>query len=185
MGDPKKPKKKYETPRFPWRSDILQNELTLLGQYGLRNKREIWRHKTILSKFRSMARSLLSMPIERRAKIEAGFLGKLKRLGILPENAALDDVLDMNIEDILERRLQTIVFRKGLAKTPYQARQLIMHGHISVNGKVVFSPSYLVLKDEEETVTYAPTSPLNKPEHPLRLIIESPSSKRGVNVRDE
>ena len=179
MGDPKKPKKKYETPRFPWRSDILQNELVLLGQYGLRNKRELWRHKTMLSKFRGIARSLLSMPAEKRAKLESELLGKLKRLGILPETAVLDDVLDMTVEDILERRLQTIVFRKGLAKTPYQARQLITHGHIAINGRKVFSPNYLVTKEEEDSITYAPTSPLNNPEHPLRLIIESESKTSG------
>ena len=179
MGDPKKPKKKYETPRFPWRSDILQNELVLLGQYGLRNKRELWRHKTMLSKFRGIARSLLSMPAEKRAKLESELLGKLKRLGILPETAVLDDVLDMTVEDILERRLQTIVFRKGLAKTPYQARQLITHGHIAINSRKVFSPSYLVTKEEEDSITYAPTSPLNNPEHPLRLIIESESKTSG------
>ncbi len=179
MGDPKKPKKKYETPRFPWRSDILQNELVLLGQYGLRNKRELWRHKTMLSKFRGIARSILSMPVEKRAKLESELLGRLKRLGILPETAVLDDVLDMTVEDILERRLQTIVFRKGLAKTPYQARQLITHGHIAINGRKVLSPSYLVTKEEEKNITYAPTSPLNNPEHPLRLTIESASKTGG------
>jgi small subunit ribosomal protein S4 len=179
MGDPKKPKKKYETPKFPWRSDVLQNELVLLGQYGLRNKRELWRHKTMLSKFRGIARSILSMPAEKRVKLESELLGKLKRLGILPKHAVLDDVLDMTVEDILERRLQTIVFRKGLAKTIYQARQLITHGHISVNGRIVFSPSYLVTREEEESVTYAPTSPLNNPEHPLRLALETAVSKSG------
>ncbi|MBS7639511.1 MAG: 30S ribosomal protein S4 [Candidatus Bathyarchaeia archaeon] len=183
MGDPKKPKKKYETPRFPWRSDILQNELVLLGQYGLRNKRELWRAKTMLSKFRGIARSILSMPVEKRAKLEETLLGKLKRLGILPENAVLDDVLDMTVEDILERRLQTIVFRKGLAKTPHQARQLITHGHIAVNNRVVFSPSYLVTREEEESVTYAPTSPLNRPDHPLRLIIEAAPKAGGGERR--
>ncbi len=179
MGDPKKPKKKYEPPRFPWRSDVLQNELILLGQYGLRNKRELWRHKTMLSRFRGIARSILSMPIEKRAKLESELLGKLKRLGILSENAILDDVLDMKIEDILERRLQTIVFRKGLAKTPYQARQLITHGHIAINGRAVFSPSYLVPKGEEEKITYASSSSLSNPEHPLRLIIEAASKTGG------
>lgn len=179
MGDPKKPKKKYETPRFPWRSDILQSELVLLGQYGLRNKRELWRAKTMLSKFRGMARSILSMPADKRARLESLLLGRLKRLGILPENAVLDDVLDMTVEDILERRLQTIVFRKGLAKTPHQARQLITHGHIAINGRIVFSPGYLVKKEEEESITYAPTSPLNNPEHPLRLIIEAAPKSGG------
>jgi len=172
MGDPKKPKKKYETPRFPWRSDVLESELRLLGEYGLRNKRELWRHRTMLSKFRSIARSLLGMPASRRRILEKQLLDKLKRLGILSEDAVHDDVLDLTLESILERRLQTVVFRKGLAKTIYQSRQLITHGHIAINGKRVFSPSYIVPKNEEDKIEYAPTSPLTNPEHPLRATIE-------------
>ncbi len=172
MGDPKKQKKKYEGPRFPWRSSVLQAELKLLGEYGLRNKRELWRHRTMLSKFRGIARSLLAVPSDERKKLESQLLGKLKRLGILHETAVLDDVLDLTVEDILERRLQTIVFRKGLAKSIHQARQLITHGHIVVGDRKVFSPSYLVLKDEEDKVGYAPTSPLSNPEHPLRVLLE-------------
>ena len=93
---------------------------------------------------------------------------KLKKLGILHETAVLDDVLDLKVEDILERRLQTIVFRKGLAKSIYQARQLITHGHISINNRRVRSPGYLVPKEEEDKITYSPTSPLSDPNHPLR-----------------
>jgi len=172
MGDPKKPKKKYETPRFPWRSDVLESELRLLGEYGLRNKRELWRHRTMLSKFRGIARSLLGMPASRRRVLEKQLLDKLKRLGILSEDAVLDDVLDLTVESILERRLQTLVFRRGLAKTIYQARQLITHGHIAINGKKVFAPSYIVPKNEEDKIEYAPTSPLINPEHPIRASIE-------------
>ncbi|KYH40728.1 MAG: 30S ribosomal protein S4 [Candidatus Bathyarchaeota archaeon B26-2] len=173
MGDPKKQRKKYKTPRFPWRADVLQSELKIMGQYGLRNKRELWRYKTMISKFRRIARSLLGMSGEERALREAQLLRKLKRYKILPENATLDDVLDLSVEDILERRLQTLVFRKGLARSIYQARQLITHGHIAIGGRRVFSPGYLVLGSEESQVTYAPTSPLSNPEHPLRESIES------------
>lgn len=168
MGDPKKQRKKYDTPRFPWRTDILQSELKLLGQYGLRNKKELWRYKTMLSKFRGIARSLLGMSATERRKLEKQLLNKLHRLGILSKTAALDDVLDLSIEDILERRLQTLVFRKGLAKSISQARQLITHGHIAIEGKRVSSPSYMVLRDEEAKVTFAPTSSLSNPNHPLR-----------------
>jgi len=114
MGDPKKQRKKYETPRFRWRKDILQEELKLLGQYGLRNKHELWRHKTMLSKTRGIARSLIGKTPEERAKMENELLARLKKVGILDETAVLDNVLDLSIEDLLERRLQTIVFRKGL-----------------------------------------------------------------------
>lgn len=168
MGDPKKQRKKYETPRFAWRTDTLQSELKLLGQYGLRNKRELWRHETTLSRYREIARSLLGMSTEERKKQEKQLLDRLKRLGILPETAALDDVLDLAIEDILERRLQTMIFNKGLAKSIHQARQIITHGHIAIEGQRIPSPSYLVLKNEEAKITYAPTSNLANPNHPIR-----------------
>ena len=166
MGDPKKQRKKYEMPRFPWRTDILQAELSLIGEYGLRNKRELWRHKTMLSRFRGIARSLLGMPPEERSKVESQLLNRLHRIGILPETAELDDVLDLNVEDVLERRLQTVIFRRGLAKSIHQARQFITHGHVAIGEKRIFSPSYLVLKDDEARINYASTSPLNNPDHP-------------------
>jgi len=122
-----------------------------------------------------MARSLLTLPTEERMKLEAQLLGKMKRLGILSEEAVLDNILDMTVEDILERRLQTVVFRKGLAKTIHQSRQLITHGHIAIGDRKVFSPSYLVLRSEEDTITYAPSSSLSNPEHPLRELIETES----------
>jgi small subunit ribosomal protein S4 len=171
MGDPKKQRKKFDTPRFPWQIDALENELKLLGQYGLRNKREIWRHKTLLSKYRGIGRSLLGMSIEERRRQEKQLLDRLHRLGILPDAAALDDVLDMTLEDILERRLQTLVFQKGLAKSIQQARQLITHGHIAIEGRRVSTPSYLVLKDEETKITYTTKSPLANPDHPLQSSI--------------
>ena len=168
MGDPKKPRKKYETPRFPWQTDTLQTELRLIGEYGLRNKKEFWRHRTMISKFRGIARSLLGMSAEERRKREKQLLNRLYRLGILHGDAELDDVLDLTIEKVLERRLQSLVFRKGLAKSVYQARQFIVHGHVAIEGKRVSSPGYLVLRDEEAKIGYAPTSSLSNPNHLMR-----------------
>lgn len=168
MGDTKKQRRKYETPKFPWRTDVLQAELKLLGQYGLRNKRELWRHEAMLSKFRGTARSTLSMPEDEGEKMKKQLLNRLNRLGIIPETAMLDDVLDLAIEDVLERRLQSLVFQKSLSKSIHQARQLITHGHISIGGKKVTAPSYLVLRDEEAQIAYAPTSGIASPEHPMR-----------------
>ncbi len=169
MGDPKKQRKKFDTPRFRWRKDVLQEELKLLGQYGLRNKHELWRHKTILSKSRGIARSLISESAEARTKMENELLTQLKKKGILQETAVLDNVLDLTIEDILERRLQTIVFRKGLARTIFQARQLITHGHVTIDNHRVTIPGYIVPKAEEATIIYSPESAVAKQEHPLRL----------------
>ena len=168
MGDPKKQRKKFDTPRYRWRKDILQEELKLLGQYGLRNKHELWHLKTTLSKTRGIARSLISKTSEERAKMENEQLIKLKKLGILQDTAVLDNVLDLNIEDLLERRLQTIVFRKGLARTVYQSRQLITHGHITINGRRVTIPGYLVPKVDEPNVVYSPESAIANQAHALR-----------------
>lgn len=169
MGDPKKQRKKFDTPRFPWRKDILQEELKLQGQYGLRNKHELWRHKTTLSKARAIARSLISQPEAVRTKMENELLAQLKKKGILQETAVLDNVLDLTIDDILERRLQTIVFRKGLARTIFQSRQLITHGHVSIDNRRVTIPGYIVRKTEEPTVIYSPESELANPAHAVRV----------------
>jgi small subunit ribosomal protein S4 len=168
VGDPKKQRKKYDTPRFKWRKDILQEELKLQGQYGLRNKHELWRHKTTLSKTRGIARSLISKTPEERAKMENELLAKLRKKGILPDTAVLDNVLDLTIEDILERRLQTIVFRKGLARTVFQSRQLITHGHVTIDNHRVTIPGYIVSKEEEPQVIYSPESAIANQVHPLR-----------------
>jgi small subunit ribosomal protein S4 len=185
MGDPKKQKKKYEAPRYPWRTDILESELRLLGEYGLRNKRELWRHRAMLSKFRSLARSLLSMSESERAKVEEQLLGRLKHLGILPEPAILDNVLDLGMESILERRLQTLVQKRGLAKTTYQSRQLITHGHIVVRDRKVFSPSYLVPRKDEESISYASTSSLSNASHPIRTSIEASFGEEAMPRGEE
>jgi small subunit ribosomal protein S4 len=169
MGDPKKQRKKFDTPRFRWRKDVLQEELKLLGQFGLRNKHELWRHKTALSKNRSIARSLISKSTEERTKMENELLAQLKKKGILQETAVLDNVLDLTIEDVLERRLQTIVFRKGLARTIFQARQLITHGHVTINGRRVTIPGYIVLREDEAKIVYSPESAIATPEHALRV----------------
>jgi small subunit ribosomal protein S4 len=181
MGDPKRQRKKYQTPRFLWRKDTLQEELKLLGLYGLRNKHELWRHETSLSKFRSIARSLIGKTPEEREKMENELLTKLKKIGVLQETAALDNVLDLAIEDMLERRLQTIVFRKSLAKTSYQSRQLITHGHILIGNRRVTIPSYIVSREEEAQLAYSSLSTLANPSHPTRQAMTV--AKKQVEVR--
>jgi small subunit ribosomal protein S4 len=168
LGDPKKQRKKYATPRHPWRRDQLDVELRLVGEYGLRNKRELWRYKTMLSEMRGIARSLLAKSGAEREKSERDFLTRLRRMGLAGESTSVDDTLDLDIRDLLERRLQTVVFRGGLAGSPSQARQLISHGHISVGDSVVSVPGYLVAKADDEHVRYAADSALAKSEHPAR-----------------
>ena len=181
MGDPKKQRKSYETPRHPWRRDQLEVELRLMGEYGLRNKRELWRYKTMLSEVRGIARSLLGTAEAERARIEHEYLSKLGRIGVLSESASIDEVLDLEIRDLLERRLQTMVFRRGLAKTLHQARQLVSHGHISVAGKIVSVPGYMVKRNEEQKLKYFSHSPLAKSDHPLRKIVAAAAAGQAVS----
>jgi len=122
----------------------------------------------MLSKSRGIARSLIGKTPEERAKMENELLTRLKKLGILEETAVLDNVLDLSIEGLLERRLQTIVFRKGLTRTIFQSRQLITHGHVNIGNRRVTVPSYIVSKEEEDQVMYSPQSALADPAHPLR-----------------
>lgn len=168
MGDPKKQRRKYETPKNPWNKEQIEAETTLVGEYGLRNKRELWRYRTMLSKIRGIARSLLGKSEEERLPIEQNFLKKLNRLGILPEGATTDDTLDLDIRDLLERRLQTVVYRSGLAKTIQQARQLISHGHVKVSKRRVSVPGYIVKRLDEANIKYDANSVLNDEAHPLR-----------------
>jgi small subunit ribosomal protein S4 len=179
LGDPKKQRKKYETPRHPWRREQLDVELRLLGEYGLRNKRELWRYKTMLSKMRGIARSLLAKSGSEREKSERDFLTRLRRMGLAEETTSVDDTLDLDIRDLLERRLQTRVLRGGLAGSPSQARQLITHGHVSVGDKVISVPGYLVSRHDEERVKYAAGSSLAKSDHPARKAMTNEGPARA------
>ncbi len=165
MGDPRKPRKKYTggKPRRLWNRQLLEEELRLIGEYGLRNKRELWLSKSLLREIKHRARSLLSMSTEQRAKLETEFKARLFRAGFIPEQEIpLDAVLSLDVRAILDRRLQSIVYRRGLARTIYEARQLVTHGHIAVDGRTVKSPGYLVPRGLEDKVTYAITSPILK-----------------------
>ncbi len=152
MGDPKKPRKKYSTPRKLWQADQLSRELYLVGKYGLRNKRELWKAETELSRIRKHARRLLAEPIDERMEEENGLLRSLSRKGIVGGSPVIDDVLGLTVENLLERRLQTIVKNKGLVSSIHTARQAVSHGHIKVKDRRVTIPGYLVRVEEEPTV---------------------------------
>jgi len=168
LGDPKKQHKTYTTPRVPYDTEMFMEELKLLGAYGLRNKHELWRIRTELSTLRRRARGLLAQTATEREKQEKEMINKLHKRGLVQENGTLDDILTLSIEDLMERRLQTFIFRKGMAKSLWQARQFITHGHISINGNEVKVPSYHVLIDDEKTIEYTSVSPYNNKDHPLR-----------------
>lgn len=171
MGKPKFSRKKYETPSHPWQEDRIKAENELVKKYGLKNKREVWKARTKLRRFREQARELLvKVKIEdaQGKKESERLLVHLNRLNILPTNSSLDDVLALDIESILSRRLQTLSYLKGFSNTPDQARQLIIHGHIGIGDRRVTIPGYMVTKGEEEEIGYTKDSPLNDAMHPAR-----------------
>lgn len=152
MGDPRKPKKSYHRPRRIWTTDQLNAELYILGSFGLRSKRELWKAQTEVARFRNQARALLALATEARTEKESRLLKSLNRLGLVNESASLDDVLNLKIEDLLERRLQTIVMKKAGTKSPHQARQVVVHGHVSIGDRIVNLPGYIVKKEEEDLI---------------------------------
>ncbi|HDJ89125.1 MAG TPA: 30S ribosomal protein S4 [Thermoprotei archaeon] len=156
MGDPKKPRKKWEGPTHPWRKDVLLQELELIGKYGLRNKRELWKAKTFLRRIRNQAREIMGLLPEERERRERLLVQRLYRLGLVPSlDVTIDDILRLTVSDVLDRRLQVFVYKKGFAKSLYHARQLIVHGHILVNDHRVTSPGYMVKREEENNIRLA------------------------------
>ena len=172
MGDPKYPRKVWRKPKRPLNYELKMDELQTLGTFGLRTKRELWKAHTELSRVRQQARSLLALTQEARAEKEPILLKSLSRIGLVSENASLDDVLNLKPTDLLARRLQTIVSKKLGFKTPYQARQAVIHGHIMVGDRKVDIPSYTVTVAEEGSVKFSPESKIpemlekTKPEAP-------------------
>ena len=172
MGDPKFSRRKYETPAHPWEGERIKAENDLLMKYGLKNKRELWRAQSLVRSLRAQSRELQARTRtgDPQAKIETDqLLARCARLSLLPlEGATLNDVLLLTPENILARRLQTMVFRKGLAYSPKQARQFIVHGHAAVGPRKVTIPGYLVKRGEEDQIQYYVTSPIANDLHPMR-----------------
>lgn len=153
MGDPRKLRNKYESPRKVWDADRIKRDKGLTATYGLKNTREIWVALAQLKKARSGAMKYLSLGEAGREKGKP-LMERLIKLGIVPPEGKLDDVLALSVENFLDRRLQTRVMKKGLARTARQARQLVTHGFIAVGGKCVTIPSYVVSVKEDPLVSY-------------------------------
>lgn len=179
MGHPKRRKKRYEKPRRPWDATRIKEEKELAEMYGLKSRREIWKAAGVIKRYRREIRTMLAemaglTPSEHILRKKEAIIAGLRRRGILKEtagagagagagigigadtgaSAALEDVLALNVEAVLERRLQTRVHKKGLSSSLKHARQLIVHGHIAVAGRRVTIPSYTVDVEEEGKIRY-------------------------------
>ena len=162
MGDTKNFRRVWKKPKRPFNFELKMEELKILGTFGLKTKRELWKARTELSRVRNQARSLLALRQEVREKEEPILMNSLSRIGLVKQNATLDDVLNLEINDLLSRRLQTVIMKKFYFKTPYQARQAISHGHVMIGDRIVNIPSYVVKVDEENKVKLTSESIFNK-----------------------
>lgn len=172
----KRQRKKYSRPKKPWSKDRIITEKKLLKEYGLRRKKEIWRVEEKLREFRRRAREIVASQDKEEEK---KLIKKLSNLGLINKEAHIDDILALTIEDLLDRRLQTIVFKKGIASTQRQARQFIVHGHISVNGRRIRWPSALMTLEEEKNVGIYQKSKLKDSIAKMR----SASKKSGAKTK--
>ncbi|MFW5914752.1 MAG: 30S ribosomal protein S4, partial [Thermoplasmatota archaeon] len=173
MGDPKFPKRSYDSPSHPWEGERISNEAELVKRYGLKNKKELWKAQSVLRGLRRQSRNLQARLRygDQQAQLETDkLLQRCGRLGYLPmQGGSLDDVLALDMESVLGRRLQTIVKQKRLASTFREARQMITHGHIFVEGRKVTIPGYVTTRSEEGKIDYNPRSPFSDDLHPTRV----------------
>lgn len=183
MGDPKKARKKYKSPTHPWQKARLEEENILAIEYGLKNKEEIWKMESILKNFTNQNKKLVTLMTKQAEKEKINLIKKLKTLGLLKQNQDFEDILNLTIRDIMERRLQTLVHRKGLGKTIKQARQLIIHSHINIGDQRITSPSYLINIDEEKKITFTSKSSFSNPDHPERIVKEPKPIKKKIKEK--
>ena len=184
MGDPRRFSKKFARPFKVWDETRIEEEKELLKTYGLKNKKEIWKTETMLRRFKGQAKNLIATRGLQAEKEKQQLLARLAALGLTSQTADLDTVLGLTIKDLLSRRLQTLVYNRKLARTISQARQFIVHEQITVKGKKVAVPSYLVKKEEENAITFAPESPLASETHPERMI-KQPGTPTDTEIAGE
>lgn len=180
MGDPRKHRKKTKGPTHPWNKTLIDTEKVLVKDYGLKNKKEVWGAQSDLKKITAQAKKLIrdkKLPQAQKETIQ--LLKRLNKLGLVIEGTPVEDVLALGIKDLLDKRLQSVVYQNKLAGTVKQARQMIVHGHVLVNGRKVDIPSYTVFASDE--ISYNPKSQFCDEGHVE--IVKMRSKEKGVDVK--
>src|SRR3989338_1011231 len=166
MGDPRRLKKKWNKPQHPWQLQRMLAETELVKEYGIKRKNEIWKMNSLLKRYFEQAKTLIGSEKKTTEAENEQFVKKLAALGLLKSTSKVDDALNLSLKDLMERRLQTLVVRKNLARNMLQARQFIVHEHIIVGDRKITVPSYLVSVEEESLVRFSPDSQYKDPAHP-------------------
>jgi len=185
MGLTKKSRKKYEKPGHPWQGERIQEEKKIVKNYGLKNKKEVWKFSTIIKGFKDQAKKLTARNDKQAEKEKKQLIERLNKIGLLQKDATMESILDLSIEDILNRRLQTILISRGIARTIKQSRQFITHGHVKINEKKIDVPSYIVKLQEEPTIAFAENSSYNDSDHPERIIAKKETKKAVTPVKKQ
>jgi len=184
MGSPKKQRKKFSKPSHPWQKERILAEQEIVKEYGLNRKYEIWKMNSILKSLTRQAKNLIATKKPQAEKEAKQLLTKLYSLGLINKEAQIEDVLSLSLKNIMERRLQTLVYRKNMASSARQARQFIVHEHIALGEKTVTAPSYLVQVEEEANIGFSQGSALSNADHPQRSAIgQVKIRKRKENQR--
>jgi small subunit ribosomal protein S4 len=152
----KRKHKTYSRPKRPFDKPRIEEEAGIMEEFGLKNKREIWKAEAKVKSIREKAKKLISSKPEEQQVL----FNKLNKIGLKVNS--ISSVLSLNKQDYMKRRLQTIVVAKKLASTPKQARQLITHKKILVDNKAVDSPSYVVPVELENKITLKEKAKENK-----------------------
>ncbi len=173
MGDPRKHRKKYTTPSHPWQRARIEEEKIIKKEFALHRKTEIWKMVSLGRSFAAQTKKLISQNDPQSLKERELLLAKLKKIGLLKSGSGIEEALSISSKDVLNRRLQTLVHKKGLARSVAQARQFITHGHITVAGKAVTSPAHIVTVEDEGFIGFSIRSSFSDPNHPERFIQES------------
>ncbi len=143
----KRKHKQYSKPRRPYDKARIDEEAKIIKEYGLKNKREIWRADARIKRIRTLAKRLVTADEKQRKDL----FNKLGKIGLGVSTIA--DVLSLDKKDYLNRRLQTIVYKKNMVPTIKTARQMIVHRKVMVDGKVLNVPSYIVPVELENKIT--------------------------------
>ena len=143
----KRKHKKYSRPKKPFEKERIADEERIKKEFGTKNKREIWKAEAKIKLIRERAKKLISAGKEE----QQNFFNKLKKIGLNVNS--ITDVLSLDKKDYLKRRLQTILVAKKIVPTVKNARQLIVHKKILVNGSVVDKPSYIVPVELEDKIS--------------------------------
>ena len=180
MGHPKLKKRRYSKPSHPWQKERILEEAEILEEFGLKNKRELWKVASLLRKHSAQAKRLIALTTPQAEIEKTQLLSKLSSLGLIGETTRLEDVLTITLKGIMERRLQTLVHKKGLAKSVRQARQFIVHGHVSISEEKMNVPSFIVPVDLENKISFNPASKLSEEQHPERIKEASRKEKKKI-----